>query len=85
MSPADYYYIVTASCFLLITLLLAALLIALLMMVLTVWRKVRELRFFERLAVVSPWAPVVSEIANHAFRYFRERHGTPEPPPEKHP
>jgi hypothetical protein len=84
MSPADYFYIVTASCFLVVTLLLAALLIALLVMVLTIRRKVRELRFFERLAVVSPWAPVVSEVANQLFRYIRERK-QPEPPPEKHP
>jgi hypothetical protein len=75
MTPADYYYIVTATCFLVLTLLICAILVVLLSTVRAIQRKVKAIRIPERLAVISPWALVMQDIAKEGMGWFKARYG----------
>lgn len=75
MNPADYFYIVTATCFLILTLLIGAILVAILQTVRAVQRKIAQVRIPERLAVISPWALVMQDVAKEGISWFKARYG----------
>ncbi|MFH0810865.1 MAG: hypothetical protein V2A77_10440 [Pseudomonadota bacterium] len=76
MTPANFFFIATASCMIIITVLIAGALLAVILVARTIQRRIAEFRAPHRLAIVSPWALIAQDLFREGLSWYRSHYGS---------